>query len=241
MEEKHMDTEHGTSVRILFEDASVLVVYKPAGLAAESAGVTDRDLESLLRLHLAENGEDAGVLRMIHRLDRPVEGILVFAKTGSAAAALSKDLRAGRLKKTYRALVGGTVPKERDTLTDWLVRDRKNRCAKVVSGPGKNGTKGPDAPKKAVLHYRRTGENELSIEIENGRFHQIRAQLAHAGMPILGDRLYGGENSRADCGGRAIALCADSLSFRHPVSGEEMAFEIVPRLSKKPNGRDEKI
>ena len=232
-------------VRILYEDGELIVVHKPAGCATESARVTGRDLDSSLRTYLAEKGENPAELRMVHRLDQRVEGILVFAKTGRAASALSAQLTSGEMKKLYLALVSGPVPKESDTLIHWLARDGQTNMSKVVgepspggdgSGKGRKAGGRPksrrDAPKKAVLHYRRTGERELEIELVTGRHHQIRAQLAAEGMPILGDVKYGGwPDDRGVCPQGAIGLCAHTLSFRHPLSGERMTFRITPAFA----------
>ena len=241
---------------ILYEDDALLVVNKPAGIATESAGVMEADLYSRLRFYL-----DGAKVHIVHRLDQPVEGLLVFAKTGKAAAALSAQLTDGRMTKLYTARVSGAIPKEADTLIDYLTWDRKQNLSRIVGPPeapeeagssgngggssgsfagrgrqGRNGGSasvmagnsarakkgGRDEPKRAVLHYRRAGSGELLIRLETGRHHQIRAQLAHAGMPIRGDRKYGGEPWPRLC------LCASSLKFRHPGSGKRMTFSVVP-------------
>ena len=187
-------------MKILYEDSDILVVFKEAGLAVESRRATEPDLESLLLRYLSEkresgskpenagkpgngsNSENRGKpeLHIVHRLDQPVAGILVFAKTKAAAAGLAKQLTDGRMKKLYRASVDGPIPKEEDTLSDYLVKDGRTNMSRV----DKNG-------KKAVLHYRKLTEDTLEIELFTGRHHQMRVQLAHAGMPIRGDVKYG--------------------------------------------------
>ena len=197
---------------ILYEDREILVVNKPAGIAAQSARVTEPDLASLLRTYTGRE------VYIVHRLDQAVSGIVVFARTKKAAASLSGAFQRGDTEKVYVARVSGCICKDRDTLTDWLLKDGRTNTSRVVP----EGTQGA---KKAVLEYERAGEQELRIRLMTGRHHQIRVQLSHAGMPILGDRKYGGEA----CYGRGrIALCAERLSFTHPGTGEKMTFDIEP-------------
>ena len=208
--------------RIVYEDRHLIVVNKPAGLAVETARVTERDLQSRLRSYLVESGRKNPQLFMVHRLDQPVEGLIAFALTKKAASSLTDQLNSGEMKKIYTALVSVEAPAEEGTLTDYLLRDPGKRMALVVPKDRKGA-------KKAVLRFRQVGEKTLRIELETGRFHQIRAQLAHAGMPILGDVKYGGENAADSRFQRGrIALCASSLALKHPVSGKELSFEIRP-------------
>lgn len=213
---------------ILHEDKDILVCHKPAGLAVENAAVGRMDMVSELKNYLKSS-----YLGVIHRLDQPVEGLLVFAKNQKAAADLSKQLTRNTLNKQYYAVVCGQPDSNMGKLVDYLSKDNKTRMAKVVN---KNAA---DA-KEAVLDYEvmQTKECEdtniislLRIQIQTGRFHQIRAQLSNAGMPILGDQKYGNNVSAQVSqltGTRNVALCACSLNFRHPVTGQNMSFEIVP-------------
>ena len=200
---------------IIYEDDMLLVLRKPAGIAVESAKVTEKDLISLLRIYTGNQ------VFMVHRLDQVVEGIIAFAKTKQAAAALSGQLNNGVMKKRYTARICGKVRDDSGVLTDYLVRDRKQNMSKVgkASDPG---------AVKAELRYRRLSDEELEIELVTGRHHQIRAQLSHAGMPIAGDRKYGAvpESRRAARG--SIDLCASELTLRHPGTGELMTFKAIP-------------
>lgn len=198
---------------VIYEDHALLVVRKAAGLAVESRKSTVPDLERELKNERARRGE-APEIFLINRLDQPVEGLVCAAKTKEAAAALSGQLRDGRMKKSYLACVTGEVP-EKGTLTDWLLRDPKTNTTRVVP----EGTKGA---KRAELHFQRSGEQEAAVELVTGRHHQIRVQLSHAGMPIRGDRKYGGAP------GNALMLCACRLSFIHPESGERVTFMAEP-------------
>ena len=259
-------------MRIEYEDKEILVVYKEAGLPVQSGRTSARDLVSLLKNHLSEEassvqpqtgpgsanarkGTTVGepYLGIIHRLDQPVEGLLVFAKTPKAAADLSRQAAskgdagdAGRgdkaaahpagpdMEKIYRAVVmlsQESFPlalrgrKEEITLTDWILRDYAGNTALIVE----EGTK--DA-KRAQLTFRtleiKGTKAMLEIRLHTGRHHQIRVQMAHAGMPLAGDRKYGSAAGPED---GSLCLCAARLGFRHPKTGKRMTFEVQPGFS----------
>lgn len=230
--------------QIVYEDEAVLVIRKPAGLATESAGIGRKDVVSELKNYVAKkNPGKMPYLGIVHRLDQPVEGLLVFAKTKKAAEDLTTQLGKGTLKKEYLAVVCGKVPENTGRLVDYLAKEKgmavvKNaadaKTEKDVDAQTEKAA-GPQA-KKAVLTYTKKAETEkftlLAVQIETGRFHQIRAQLSHAGFPILGDEKYGSEESKELSREKKIrftALCAASLSFRHPVTGKTMAFTQTPQ------------
>ena len=200
-------------MEIIYEDKAVIVVYKEAGLAVESRRVGEMDLESLLLAELARRSGQEGrpPLYMVHRLDQPVEGLVVFARTKAAAASLSAQVQDGRMSKIYRAVVSGQIPADSGTLTDYLVREKTGNRSRVAR-PGEPGAK------KAVLDYRKLDDQTLEINLHTGRHHQIRVQLSHAGMPIRGDVKYGGPPAEK------LGLTAWSLSFIHPVTGKRMNF-----------------
>lgn len=204
---------------ILYEDNEIIVAFKEAGLAVQSRSVGQMDLESMLLGRLAAGDGRRPELYVVHRIDQPVEGLVLFAKTKAAAADLTRQLTDGRMKKIYRARVDGKIPKEEDTLEDYLVRDAGN-VARIVPKP-KTPSKGRNTPKKAVLHYRKMSDSELLIELFTGRHHQIRAQLANAGMPIVGDRKYGKPDPSYT--GR-LMLTAWQLIFVHPGTKKRMTF-----------------
>lgn len=230
--------------QIVYEDEAVLVIRKPAGLATESAGIGQKDVVSELKNYVAKkNPGKMPYLGVVHRLDQPVEGLLVFAKTKKAAENLTVQLGKGTLKKEYLAVVCGKVPENTGRLVDYLakekgmavVRDTADAQAKKDADVQAEKAADPQA-KKAVLTYTKKAETKeltlLAVQIETGRFHQIRAQLSHAGFPILGDEKYGSEESKELSREKKIrftALCAASLSFRHPVTGKVMAFTQAPQ------------
>lgn len=230
--------------QIVYEDEAVLVIRKPAGLATESAGIGQKDVVSELKNYVAKkNPGKMPYLGIVHRLDQPVEGLLVFAKTKKAAENLTAQLGKGMLKKEYLAVVCGKVPENTGRLVDYLAKEKgmavvKNAAdAKTEKDVDAQAEKAADPQaKKAVLTYTKKAETEkftlLAVQIETGRFHQIRAQLSHAGFPILGDEKYGSEESKELSREKKIrftALCAASLSFRHPVTGKFMAFTQTPQ------------
>lgn len=238
--------------QIVYEDEAVLVIRKPAGLATESAGIGQKDVVSELKNYVAKkNPGKMPYLGIVHRLDQPVEGLLVFAKTKKAAEDLTAQLGKGTLKKEYLAVVCGKVPENTGRLVDYLAKEKgmavvKNAADAQIKDAADAQVKDavdvqvkqaadPQA-KKAVLTYTKKAETEkftlLAVQIETGRFHQIRAQLSHAGFPILGDEKYGSEESKELSREKKIrftALCAASLSFRHPVTGKFMAFTQAPQ------------
>lgn len=237
---------------ILYEDKDILVAYKPAGIATQTSRIGQQDMVSELKNYLVvserENGENDRTksakikqqsgqepyLGLIHRLDQPVSGVLVFAKNKKAAADLSSQVTNGTMKKFYYALIYGTPIREKDTLEDYLYKDGRENLSMIVNATF------PDA-KKAVLKYRHCstlmvleeGEEVSLMEIEllTGRHHQIRCQMSNAGMPLLGDSKYGSERSKElsrDIGCKNVALCAYKLTFKHPVTHKEMIFEKEP-------------
>lgn len=217
--------------KILFEDTSILVIHKPAGIAVQSARIGQMDVESELRNYIKRNGTANPYIGLVHRLDQPVEGLLVVAKTKDAAAKLTKQLTAGSLNKKYVAVVSmeSNQIEISGKFTDYIIKD--GQVARIIESNVQN----PKDAKKACLHYmllQRTDNLALSdIEIETGRFHQIRCQMAHHGMPLLGDAKYGSSMSAAlsrESGIRNVALCANRIAFKHPVTGKFMEFEVNP-------------
>ena len=216
---------------IQYEDDAILVIHKPAGIATETARIGQADVVSELRNYLKAKGKGT-YLGMIHRLDQPVEGLLVFAKTPEAAKALTKQLENGTLKKSYAAL----VPKiegessRQGELEDYLLKDGKTNLSKVVTA----GTQGAKKAKLSwkLLHDIETAEAAYSlieVEIFTGRHHQIRVQMSHAGMPLLGDCKYGNELSQdlsEKLGIRQTALLANHLALKHPVTKKHMEFSL---------------
>lgn len=207
---------------IIYEDSHICVCFKPSGLAVQNASFGRKDLESILKTYYFEqNGKPNPYLGVIHRLDQPVQGLLVFARDPGSAADLSAQVQDGRMKKYYQAVICG-IPREKEgRLIHFLKKNGKTNLSEAV--PQKTA-----GAKRAELQYRILEEREpyelAEIELYTGRHHQIRVQMAANGTPLYGDRKYNPKAKRGDC----IALCAYRLRFLHPVSGKEMEFTVRP-------------
>lgn len=236
------------NLQSFYEDEHILVCYKPSGFATQSRKIGICDIVSLIKNHIAASANISGdpYLAVIHRLDQPVSGILVFAKTPFAAAGLNKQLQHHGFGKYYRALVSGALPAEEGTLENFLVKNTRTNTSKIC-------TKNTPGAKFARLHYKvvkkgqgffnwgrsisdfTTSPIEVDIQLDTGRHHQIRVQLAAAGAPIIGDTKYGvsapwnAEQKK----GQGICLCAYRLDFHHPKTNIPMHFEIskIPETS----------
>ncbi|MDE6907575.1 MAG: RNA pseudouridine synthase [Lachnospiraceae bacterium] len=209
-------------IDILYEDGQLLVCRKPAGIPAQSRKVGQKDMVSILRNY--RNGKEGDTyIGLVHRLDQPVQGVMVFAKTKMAAAELSRQITDGRVRKQYLAVICGKPIKKQGVLVDYLLKDARTNTSSIVP----EGTKGA---KRAELRYRIIAETLgyalAEIDLLTGRHHQIRVQMAGAGMPLAGDRKY----NLSDAGQteKYVALAAHRLSFEHPVLKKEICFEGKP-------------
>ena len=206
-----------TDMNIQYEDKELLVVYKPAGLATQSARVTSPDLVSSVTRHLK-----GAPVYVVHRLDQPVRGVMVFAKTKEAAADLSRQVQTKMADKFYYAVTDGVPEQKKGTLEDYLLRDGKTNTSKVVS-------KSTEGAKAARLNYEVTAQNKtnavLRIRLDTGRHHQIRVQLANAGIPIVGDAKYNFKETMTRSG-NGLLLCSYKIGFKHPKTHKKVEFEI---------------
>lgn len=213
---------------IVYEDNVLLIIHKPAGIATQTSRIGQADVVSELKNYRKSKGEST-YIGVVHRLDQPVEGLLVFAKNQSAAEILSRQLQDNTLKKSYLALVYGELAENTGgNLTDFLQKDNRSNLSKIV----KEGTGGA---KKAVLDwnwvktYQGKGCSMVEVELFTGRHHQIRAQLANAAMPLLGDMKYGTDASKAltkQLGIKNTALLAYKLALLHPKTGQYLEYVI---------------
>lgn len=195
-------------VKVLYEDNHIIAVVKPAGVLTQGDKSGDESLMDMVKDYLKEKYKKPGnvFLGLVHRLDRSVSGIILFAKTSKGASRLSEQFRNHEIEKIYQAIVIGKPKESGGVLTNFLSKDEKTLKAKVRGGLS--------SAEEAVLYYDVVFSNDnyslLKIKLETGKFHQIRAQLSLAGFPILGDVKYGGQKWDSK---NAIALCATSLSF----------------------------
>lgn len=229
--------------KIVYEDKEILVIHKPANLAVQTARLGEGDMVSELKNYLSgkSGGKGEPYVGVVHRLDQPVEGLVVFAKNKAAAADLSRQTADHTMKKQYCALVPAMADHEKEkeekelqTIRDCLVREGQGNRSQVT-GQRSRFKEGEAEGKEACLRYRVAGVRKdislLEIQLETGRHHQIRVQLAHAGMPVLGDGKYGNEKSRLlsiQTGCRQMALCACKLEFTHPQSKKREVFQVSP-------------
>ena len=214
---------------IIYEDNHLLVVVKPQGIPVQKAESSNDDFQSLLKDYLKRKYDKPGnvFLGIVHRLDQPVGGVMVFAKTSKAASRLSEEIRQNIWKKQYLAVIDGVPKEKKAVLEDWLIKnEEKNEV--YVSG------KGNPKAKFARLSYEilgsKNGRSLLKITLETGRAHQIRVQLSSRGLPIVNDHKYN-KNSKniAD-----IALWAYSVEIIHPVTKEKLVFtKEMPENMKK--------
>jgi 23S rRNA pseudouridine1911/1915/1917 synthase len=204
---------------VIFEDNHQLVLNKPAGLLTQPSGTDQDSLEAQAKAWLKQKYQKSGnvFLEAVHRIDKPVSGIVLFAKTSKGLTRLNESLRDKKSHKVYLTLVEGIVKSDKGTLENYLVHD--DFSARVVA-------KSDPQAKLAVLHYkvieRFSNQTRLEIILETGRYHQIRVQLSAMGHPILGDKKYA---SRVPFKNDAIALHHYRLQVPHPTTGELQTFE----------------
>lgn len=208
---------------VLYEDNHVIVVLKPQNVPSCEDETKDKDLLTVIKEHIKERENKQGnvYVGLVHRLDRPTGGVMVYAKSSKAAARLSEQMKTGDFEKKYAAVLTGT-PREKDaTLTNYLKKNPINNMVYVCP-------QGTEGAKFAELEYNILEEkNGLSlalVKLHTGRSHQIRVQMANIGTPVYGDMRYGVEKAKKG----KLALWAVSLSFTHPVSKERMCFKIQP-------------
>ncbi|MGN0157531.1 MAG: RluA family pseudouridine synthase [Brotaphodocola sp.] len=220
-------------LKVLYEDEHIVVVWKPVGMESQSSRGFGADMVSELKRHIHKLSPKAGepYVGVIHRLDKPVSGVMVYAKDKKSAAALSKQVSEGKMQKKYLAVLCGRIVHNVDNFVDYLLKDEKNNVSKIVD-------KGITGAKRAQLRVCpwETIEDETygpltlaEVELMTGRHHQIRVQMSGHGLPLWGDNKYnpmfGEMHSRVRVD---VALASWHLTFSHPVTGKNMTFEHIP-------------
>ena len=216
------------NLKVIYEDNHIIVVEKKPNIPSQSDKTGDIDMLTIVKEYIKEKYNKPGnvYLGLVHRLDRPVGGIMIFAKTSKSASRLSNQVREKIFKKEYLAVVDGKPEPKSGTLEDYLYKDERNNISKVVKKEKKNA-------KLAKLDYELVKYNEmknlslLKINLHTGRHHQIRVQLSNFGHSIYGDQKYGKRGK-----GKQIALWAYKLTIEHPITKEKMEFVDYP----EPNG-----
>ena len=216
------------NLKVIYEDNHIIVVEKKPNIPSQSDKTGDIDMLTIVKEYIKEKYNKPGnvYLGLVHRLDRPVGGIMIFARTSKSASRLSNQVREKIFKKEYLAVVDGKPEPKSGTLEDYLYKDERNNISKVVKKEKKNA-------KLAKLDYELVKYNEikklslLKINLHTGRHHQIRVQLSNFGHSIYGDQKYGKRGK-----GKQIALWAYKLTIEHPITKEKMEFVDYP----EPNG-----
>ena len=215
-------------MQVLYEDNHIIIVYKQSGEIVQGDKTGDKPLSETIKEWIKEKYAKPGnvFLGVVHRLDRPVSGIVVFAKTSKALSRLNNMFRNGEVRKTYWAMVQTAPNMPEATLTNWLVRNEKQNKSYVYNNEMPNA-------KQAILKYKTIGQTEhytlLEVNLLTGRHHQIRCQLAAMGCPIKGDLKYGARRSNPD---GSISLLSHKVGFIHPVSKQKIVV-VSPLPTEK--------
>ena len=207
------------NLNILYEDNHIIVVVKPINVLSQSDITGDVDMLSLIKSYLKEKYHKPGnvYLGLVHRLDRVVGGVMVFAKTSKAASRLSNAIRENNFHKIYLAICHGKINKE-DTFIDYLKKE--NDYSTVVTD--KNNGKLSELSYELIEYNKELDLSLVKVYLKTGRHHQIRVQFASRGYPLIGDSRYGDDNYKT------IGLFAYSLSFPHPITKEVLSFKYIP-------------
>ena len=215
-------------MKVIYEDNQIIVVEKEPNIPSQSDKTGDKDMLSLVKEYIKEKYNKPGevYIGLVHRLDRPVGGVMVFARTSKSASRLSEQVRNKTLQKTYIATVDGRFEENTGTLENYLYKDERNNMSKVVNKEKKNA-------KLAILDYEVLNYDEkrdlsvVKVNLRTGRHHQIRVQFAYAGHSLYGDQKYGVRGK-----GKQIRLWAYKLTLEHPTKKEMMTFESKPPFYK---------
>ena len=208
---------------VVYEDNHIIIVNKSSSEIVQGDKTGDTPLSDIVKQYLKEKYNKQGnvFVGVTHRLDRPVSGLVIFAKTSKALSRLNEMFKHSEIKKTYWAIVKNCPQKEEEELTNYLVRNEKQNKSYAYDKEVKNS-------KKAILHYKLISHSEnyylLEVDLKTGRHHQIRCQLAKMGCPIKGDLKYGSSRSNSD---GSICLHARKISFIHPVSKKVIEVEAA--------------
>ena len=213
------------NLNVIYEDNHIIVVEKPVNIPSQGDKTGDIDMLTIIKEYIKEKYNKPGnvYLGLVHRLDRPVGGVMVFAKTSKAAARLSEQVREKNFEKKYLVITNGKFEKEKDILEDYLLKTQKNNMSRIV----KEGTKDSKLARLdyEVLKYDKDlNLSVLKINLHTGRHHQIRVQLSSRDHSIYGDQKYGGRGH-----GKQICLWAYELTIKHPINKEKLTFKVLPQ------------
>jgi 23S rRNA pseudouridine1911/1915/1917 synthase len=216
-------------IRVIFEDNHIIVVEKPVNIPSQKDESNDDDMLTLLKKDIKERYSKPGnvYLGLVHRLDRPAGGVMVFAKTSKAASRLSEQIRSGSLKKIYFAIVHGKLKNSQGKIRNFLLKDERTNIVSIADESAQGA-------KLALLDYKGIekirGFSLVKVDLHTGRPHQIRVQFSGIGNPLWGDQKYGSGLNRQ---GQQLALWSAEIAFTHPVSNKVLSFTSGPP-SKEP-------
>ena len=215
-------------LNVIYEDNHIIVVEKPVNIPSQGDKTGDVDMLTIIKEYLKEKYNKPGnvYLGLIHRLDRPVGGVMVFAKTSKAAARLSEQVRDKVFKKKYLVIANGKFDKETGVLSDYLLKNERKNMSRVVPEGTKN-SKYAELDYEILKYDAELNLSVLKINLHTGRHHQIRVQLSSRNHSIYGDQKYGGRGH-----GKQICLWAYELTINHPITKEEMTFKSIPKMEK---------
>ena len=215
-------------LKVIYEDNHIIVVEKPVNIPSQGDKTGDVDMLTIIKEYLKEKYNKPGnvYLGLIHRLDRPVGGVMVFAKTSKAAARLSEQVRDKVFKKKYLVIANGKFDKETGVLSDYLLKNERKNMSRVVPERTKN-SKYAELDYEVLKYDEELNLSVLKINLHTGRHHQIRVQLSSRNHSIYGDQKYGGRGH-----GKQICLWAYELTINHPITKEEMTFKSIPKMEK---------
>lgn len=211
-------------LNVVYEDNHIIVVIKPQNIPTQEDDSKDKDLLTMVKeyIKIKENKPGNVYVGLVHRLDRPTGGLMVFAKTSKAASRLTQEMHTGDFKKRYLTVVVGKPRDKRAKLVNYLMKNARTNTVQVVPELTTNA-------KRAELEYQVLDEKEkvslVEVQLLTGRSHQIRVQMKHIGCPVYGDVKYGGDSLAK---GHNLALWAYELKFIHPTTKENMTFKCYP-------------
>lgn len=212
------------NIPILYEDNHIIVVQKPPGIPSQEDETGDPDMLTIIKEDIKVRFQKPGnvYLGLVHRLDRPVGGAMIFAKTSKAASRLSEAVRSRSFEKTYMCVVEGIPAKQEADLTHYILKDSRKNQVTVYDKPTGEAK---DAKLSYKLVHHNNGLSIIAVKLHTGRPHQIRAQMAHIGCPLVGDQKYGKRKQKQHSD---IALWSTSITVKHPTTKETMSFQSIP-------------
>lgn len=220
--------ENEINLKVIYEDNHIIVVEKPANIPSQGDKTGDLDMLTIIKAYLKEKYNKPGnvYLGLVHRLDRPVGGVMVFAKTSKAASRLSEQVREKVFKKKYLVIVNGKFEEKKGTLKDYLLKNERLNKSRVVEEGTKN-SKYAELDYEVLKYDKEQNLSLLKINLHTGRHHQIRVQLSSRDHSIYGDAKYNGRGSA-----RQLYLWAYELTIQNVISKEEMTFTSIPEKQK---------